>query len=324
MAGNESNGKNKKPSPQQLKEKDLNHDGKINKADETLRRDTFSIQSLGVDYQTAARIIGSDQSLSDLFTKAVKERWTPDAFKAGLKNTTWAQTQGTEFAQKAWIAKQSGGQAWTDQLNAASEAIRAKAAAVGVTLPSDVTALAEKYLFGGWYDQARSGFLDNELSTMVDTQKGQASALTQALKDWAWQNGQKYDDAYYQKAAASVIAGDSSDQDWKNQISQNAAGTYPIFADAIARGQSVRSMASPYIKRMATLLELDENSIELNDPHLSRALGGVDDKGNPKAMNYFDFEENIRRDPRWSQTANGRQTLNDVGMKMLKDWGFYK
>jgi hypothetical protein len=73
---------------------------------------------------------------------------------------------------------------------------------------------------------------------------------------------------------------------------------------------------------MSSILGISESDIKLDDPLLSQAIGQVDEKGNPKAMNFSDFETKLRNDPRWETSTNGANTLMDMATRMTKSWGF--
>lgn len=304
---------------------DLNNDGRINAADETLRRDTFSMGAFQADYATAAGIVSGDASLQRLFKEAIDNGWSPDLFKVKLQETNWYKTQGTDFARQAWINQQKGGKSWDDQLAAAAEVVQRRASQLGAVLTeSDLKKFASNFLFLGWGTEGRSGLMDDALSQMVNIQKGNAGVMVSQLKKLAMDNGMSFNDDYYQQAAASVARGESVLTDWTNDINLRAAEKNPLYGDKIKAGVTVRSLASPYIQRMADLLELDADQIKLDDPYISQALGGVDEKGNPKAMSFTDFETKLRNDPRWENTKNGKNTLLNMAESFMRSWGFVK
>ena len=75
---------------------------------------------------------------------------------------------------------------------------------------------------------------------------------------------------------------------------------------------------------MAELHETDEAGISLDNPLITRAMGGIDEKGNPKAMDFTEFETLLREDPRWEKTRNGEQALMGAVTSFAKQWGFVK
>jgi hypothetical protein len=67
---------------------------------------------------------------------------------------------------------------------------------------------------------------------------------------------------------------------------------------------------------MATVLEINPNTISLNDPTLRGAIGP------DKEMSIYDFQRSLRKDPRWQYTNNAREEVSDVALKVLRDFGF--
>lgn len=308
-----------------LAAKDLNNDGVINNDDETLRRDQFSMGAFEIDYKTAARIVAGDDSLEQLFTQAVNEGWSVPAFKAKLQSTDWYLNNGTEMARKAWINENRGGDAWNEQVRTAKLAVQNRAADLGSNLnPAQLDKLAHDYLYQGWSDGSRIQYMDQALSKTIDINKGQAQVWTQQLRKLANDNGVTYSDDFYQQATGAAVAGTGSINDYMAQIQEQAAGKYTLFADKIRSGVTVKSLASPYTRRMAEILELPEEGVSLDDPYISKALGGVDEKGNPVAMNLGDFETSLRKDPRWKDTKDGKTKIMGLATKMMQDWGFLK
>jgi hypothetical protein len=85
----------------------------------------------------------------------------------------------------------------------------------------------------------------------------------------------------------------------------------------------VRDAANSYLAQMSRLLEIDPESIELNDPLLTRAFGSAQEaNGSPKLMSLWDFQKSIRADERWQNTLDATQTYDSIGMQLGKAMGF--
>ena len=67
---------------------------------------------------------------------------------------------------------------------------------------------------------------------------------------------------------------------------------------------------------MASLLEVNPDSISLNDSLLRSAIQG------DKEMPLYDFQRQIRKDNRWQYTNNARAEASDVAKTVLRDFGF--
>lgn len=305
--------------------KDYNGDGVVDKKDETLRRDTISSNLLGADYKFAKKIVESNPEINGLFKEAIAQGWTPERFQAALKGTKWYNEMGSDYARKAWFAKKEGGKDWQDQLITAKDAVQRAASEAGVMLaPDELDAWAEKYIFNGWYDSSQLGRFKDALAQRVDIGYGQARVFSDSLRNLAESNGVKYNDSFYKDAASSVLAGKSVNTDWENHIREDAARKTPLYADKIRAGANLRDLVSPYLARIQQLTGLNARDISMDHPLLQQAIGGLDANGNPKAMNFNEFDNFLRSTPMWENTDDGKNALLNTAATMMKAWGFTK
>lgn len=97
-----------------------------------------------------------------------------------------------------------------------------------------------------------------------------------------------------------------------------AKSRYAGFISQIDAGLAPRQIASPYIQTMASYLELDPNSISLNDPTITKALTSIDDKGSPAPTPLWQFEQEVLKDPRIATTKFAERNIYQNGMKVLQ------
>jgi hypothetical protein len=103
----------------------------------------------------------------------------------------------------------------------------------------------------------------------------------------------------------------------KTQIRNSASLGYPdSIKQLIAQGTDLETIYSPYRNRMASILEMDPEAIDLNDPTLRMAIGP------DKEMTLYDFQRQLRKDNRWQYTNNARSEAADVTTTVLKNFGF--
>ena len=84
----------------------------------------------------------------------------------------------------------------------------------------------------------------------------------------------------------------------------------------LAQGIDLDTIYSPYKNLMASILELNPDSIDLKDPTLRSAIGP------DKEMPIYDFEKALRKDYRWQYTDNAKRDVSNVALKVLRDFGF--
>ena len=82
------------------------------------------------------------------------------------------------------------------------------------------------------------------------------------------------------------------------------------------QGLDLDAVYAPYRNTMASLLEVNPDSISLNDSLLRSAIQG------DKEMPLYDFQRQIRKDNRWQYTNNARAEASDVAKTVLRDFGF--
>jgi hypothetical protein len=84
----------------------------------------------------------------------------------------------------------------------------------------------------------------------------------------------------------------------------------------MADGTDLSTIYEPYKQVMYQTLELNPDSINLNDPILRSAISGQGE------MPIYDFQRALRKDARWQYTNNAREEVSNSVSKVLKDFGF--
>lgn len=106
-----------------------------------------------------------------------------------------------------------------------------------------------------------------------------------------------------------------------NRIAQDArmlaaTGQPEYVRGLLNQGYDLENIYAPYRYQMATVLEIDQNTIDLNDPTLR---AGITDKGD---MNLYDYKKTLRKDPRWQYTAGANGEVADATKQIIQDFGF--
>lgn len=127
-------------------------------------------------------------------------------------------------------------------------------------------------------------------------------------------------DAWYQRAGIDIMKGGDASK-YVDEIRQTAASRYTAFADRILGGATLEQIASPYINAYSSVLELNPYDIDVMDPTIQQALLNTDEAGANKPINLFQFEQNLKRDPRWQQTKNAQQQYSGLATRILQDFG---
>jgi hypothetical protein len=290
--------------------------------------DTLSKQALEARYNFAYDVITKNPELLALWKKATNAKqgyWTAEEFQSQLRNTKWYQNNA-EYTRKAWTAEQLGGADWQAQLEEAGLAVQKAATAMGAKVsPEQMSALTRDYIYKGWGTPGREAMLEKALAASITLDdsfmSGQAGSFQQRMLEISRKNGLKFSNDYYQAAARSVASGLTTEEDWLRQQREAAASQWPMWSDKIMSGLDMEQLASGYKNIMASVFEIDPEAIDLSDPYMKQALTAVDEQGNPKPVGLWDFEQQLKNDPRWLKTKQATNDIASVGMDVLRAFG---
>jgi len=103
---------------------------------------------------------------------------------------------------------------------------------------------------------------------------------------------------------------------FKNLIRQTAKIGLPDKVNKLLdQGLDLDTVYAPYRNTMASILEINPDSISLSDSLLRSAIQS------DKEMSIYDFQREVKKDNRWQYTNNAKRDVADVGSKILKDFG---
>lgn len=113
------------------------------------------------------------------------------------------------------------------------------------------------------------------------------------------------------------IAQGESPETYKQIIRDTAKiGLPDRVASLVDKGIDLETIYNPYKNMMAATLEVNPETIKLNDPTLRMAIGPE------KEMSLYDYQRSLRKDARWQYTDNARQEVSSLTSRILKDFGF--
>ena len=143
-----------------------------------------------------------------------------------------------------------------------------------------------------------------------------------ALKNFAADNGLNLSDQAATRYANSIVGGVIDENTAFNTVRESAANAFPSLGDKIKSGIDLKTLADPYIQSMSNILEIPDSGIDLFDPKIRSALAYTLPDGKVGTKSIYDFEKELRQDPRWQFTNNARSQAADVASQVLKDFGF--
>jgi hypothetical protein len=180
-------------------------------------------------------------------------------------------------------------------------------------------------------DQIKTKLLTTaEQQVQVGIPEGPIGKNFVQVKNFAARNGIMMSDDAASDYATKIATGKLSEDTVFNVIRESAASAFPRYADKIKSGIDLKTLADPYIQSMSSILEIPYSSIDVFDPTIRSAIGGDYSKvtstpgmGGVSRGEYtlYDFEKDLRKDPRWQYTKNARKTVAESALRILQDFG---
>jgi hypothetical protein len=303
-------------------------------------------------YDLPDYIFKLDSKLGDLLVEAVAGDWDPAKFLAKAKLTPWWQRNAESVRakivnrEKYNELKAAGEDVKNTEygmyLGKQMRSIKAQAKDLANVTLTDAQAqsIAQKIYDGNLEDDPlainalivpfigrTTSIVGNGLSTTGFG--GQALQNYQTLQGIAKANGFALKDILPNISAitaggdleTAVLRGLADGSIDINRVAQDARmlasqGQPQYVRNLLNQGYDLEAVYAPYRQTMAATLELDPNTIDLNDPTLRSA---ITDKGD---INLYDFKKNLRKDNRWQYTSDAREEVGNSALKVLQDFGF--
>jgi hypothetical protein len=208
----------------------------------------------------------------------------------------------------------------TKELKNKREAVKLLATELGVNLTQEqINAIGYEYASGNVDATTIRSRIAKQ--GQIDFKLGEAAKTLEGLKKQAADYGVSYNDSWYTKSAQDILRGVIDNDTLTTQFKENAKSRFPTLVKQIDAGYTVQQIASPYVNSMASILELDPYAINVNDNYIQQALTGLDAEGQPTTKPLWQFERDLRKDPRWSYTKNAQETAMSTTRKILQDFG---
>jgi hypothetical protein len=150
---------------------------------------------------------------------------------------------------------------------------------------------------------------------------GEAAKTIDSLKATAASYGVSYDPSWYNQSAKDILTGKVDNDTVVQQLKELAKSRYPSLVKQIDSGYTVKQIASPYLQSMANILEINPNDITMEDPTIKQAFTSLNTDGQPSTKALWQFEQDLKQDPRWRFTKNAQTDLMGTARKVLQDFG---
>jgi hypothetical protein len=168
-------------------------------------------------------------------------------------------------------------------------------------------------------NQLASGIQETNILAIPE---GPSGKYYVALKNLAADNGVMLSDTAALSYSNKIVAGTIDENTAFNTIRESAANAFPSLSDKIKAGIDVKNLADPYIQSMSNILEVPDTAIDLFDPKIRNAMAFTLPDGKIGTKSIYDFEKELRQDPRWQYTNKAREQAASVATTVLRDFGF--
>ena len=303
-------------------------------------------------YDLPDYIFKLDSKLGDLLVEAVANGWDNEKFLAKAKLTPWWQKNAESIRTKIVNREKYNDllKAGEDvknteygmYLSKQIRSVKAQAKEIaGVTLTDEqAQSVAQKIYDGNLEDDPLAinalivPFIGKTTSIVGNGLKqtgfgGQALQNYQTLQGIAKANGFSLKDILPNVSAitaggdleTAVLRGLADGSIDINRVAQDARmlaaqGQPQYVRGLLGQGYDLEAIYAPYRQTMASVLEVNPDQIDLNDPTLRM---GITDKGD---MNLYDFKKALRQDSRWQYTGSAKEEVSNAALGVLRDFGF--
>jgi len=286
----------------------------------------LSDKELAEKYGFTLDFLNANPELHRLFRKMVSEGWSKDMFDAKLRETKWWKTHSDK--ERQYLTQMFTDPASARQsLSQAKITVRQMANQLGIKetdfTMKRINEAAYNMVAKGWNEGQIRYYLGQYVYFDGGKMQGQGADVQNELRSYAYSMGVTMSGKWYADNTRKVLRGLATTSDFKNDMLRQAKAMFPQFSKQLDGGQTVADIAAPYMQSMAQILELPVGSVNLFDSTIKKAL----QYKNPTTLQtqskpLWQFENDLRNDPRWKKTKNAQDSLFQVGHQVLSDFGF--
>jgi len=275
-------------------------------------------------------VINSDPELKKLFAQATATGpnggWTTDHFVAAVRDTKWFKTHA-DTARQAIILQKADPATYNSRVGSTAAQVTNMAGTVGARMTAaQVQQIGVESVMFGWNSDQLRQHLEAFVKAVPDgagnqQYTGGAATAQYQYQQMAGQYGVTVSPTIMGQWVRNTVTGRGTAEDVRNHMVALASSRYPALADRIKAGETLQSIADPYMQSYAKVLEVNPNTISLDDNLVQGALAGTDAKGQPAAKSVWQFEQDLRNDPRYMKTQQAQDKAYSMAHQVLQDWG---
>jgi murein DD-endopeptidase MepM/ murein hydrolase activator NlpD len=310
--------------------------------------DKLDKATLQAKFGIAAGIIGADTSLSKVLDDILEGGITSEALMTQMiQGTLWYKNQTDKQRAFVYAKETNPGQFAADlQLNASNIVKQFMGNGIQITAAQAIDyaqQLMQSVIIDASgkvvrYDQ---DFLNKIMANSIDFSKkstiggkqvynltGKLETVAQELYKRAAEYG--FDSSmsndrfagWFENSIKGLISGTTNAEDIDNELQKQAMSMFPGLTNQLSQGQTLKQAADPWLTAIAGVWEVDQSTLNLNDPFVQRALNHTDEKGNVTTMNLYDTKKMARRSSNSDFTSWAKEEKTGIANTILRDFGF--
>lgn len=303
------------------------------------------IDAVANEYGSIDTIFKTDKGLQELLLKAIGKDGIPNTeddltvnqFTNELENTSWFKTNAGAVRQRGFYKRQfddlvkQGGNLedlyktteYGRGLKFTQQVIADEIKKVGASLTPEEIDLISRDIYDLGYENQKA-IVSQRIRAKIAYKPGgivggEAGADLADLRKTAKANGLDLDKNFGSSIQGWLqnLAQGESIETFKQIIRSTAKLGLPEKVSALLdQGVDLDTIYSPYKRLMASVLEINPESITLDDQVLRSAIGP------DKEMSLYDYQKMLRKDNRWQFTNQAKEEVSDTALRVLRDFGF--
>lgn len=269
----------------------------------------------------AIGLIDSHPELKSVFSEALTKNWSVDRALLAIQNTSWFQNHSASQRQYEELLHSDPGQLQR-KIDQQVADLRQMETSFGIHV-DDVNGLATAIIRNGMDPQEQQQAIAHAFRYKGQTLSGQVGTDVDNLKQLSEQYYVGLTNKQLTNMSQRMLIGQLDPSAVTDYFKNAALSKFPHLKQQINDGHTVEDIANPYKVEMAKYWHDDPdfaNNIKNQDPMIMKALQQNTPEGS-QLMPIWQFQQQLKSDPRWLKTDNARDSMMDSATGLLQDMG---
>jgi hypothetical protein len=286
--------------------------------------------AVALDLQTALSQYGlvgiyakNNPEINKILQQAIAGEWDSARFERALWDTSWWKTL-SEQHRALDVMRVTDPATFNSTVEAKKAEVRQLASRMGLAV--DANHWAQTALRNNWDSATLQWYLAtdkrNKLLSVNGGLTGQAGEVEAHVRSLYQAYGMNVPPSTsMSEFVTEILSGGQTLGGIENEVRNRAKQLYPQYAAEIDSGKTISDLAQPYIQTMASVLEISEPTLDVNNAYIKRALQYRDPEGRVMPQPLWEFEKTLKGDWRYQYTKGAHNESYDMLQKIGQDWG---